>query len=148
MRKALFITLLALFATEVKATILGVGAVTMPEPALSLYYSAKDMSAFHFATAYTEDRVWFTGDYQRSLTAFVGSSAEWLLNIYSGLGLKGEGDKKDTVQEKFFLRLPIGVQTHLSGIQVQVFAEGVGMLGSLPNTRMSAEFSSGVRAYF
>jgi hypothetical protein len=126
----------------------GIGAVTLPDPALSVQYGTSGTEAYHVTTHLSQERVRFSSDYQRFYVPGFGYGRGYVLGLYTGFGLGGESRRESAEEERYHLRLPVGVQCDLKSLNLQSFAEFAGLIGELPETRVSGAFTGGVRAYF
>lgn len=100
------------------------------------------------ATSYDEARILADADYQRFWRLPSFSGRETTTALYSGLGLRGSSVKDEHATERYSLRLPLGLQANLRSLHLNLFVEGIGLLGELPGTQLTTTYSGGLRALF
>ena len=148
------ITLIVLFTFAKPATAanFSVGVAASEQPGISVQLQSTMYKRFHFVGHFNEgEQVMLSADiqkffYPRFLSS--GPRDDWNICFYAGMGIEGRSSIEDVNEENFFGRLPLGVQFESRALPVQAFTEITPLLGPIPNTKLSATASGGIRVSF
>ena len=126
-----------------------VGVSVSPRPGISLQVKPQNPNqAFHIGVHYSKNKVFqINSDYQHFFSQ-TGSYNQSLTGFYTGLGVRGESFADSPYKEEFMIRFPLGIQWEHIPAHLQIFAEAVGILGPIPNTKFLASGALGMRSYF
>lgn len=117
-------------------------------PGMSVQYVATPREAYHVVTHVGNAAAGVQADYQRFYFPRDMQSRTLRAGTYAGLGLGGEAARDEGDDERWYLRLPLGVQIDVVPLHLSTFAEIAAKVGALPGTGLETAASGGIRAYF
>lgn len=128
-------------------TDISIGMVNAETNGISIHKDADaSIPAWHFSTFYQAEKfLQFNADIQYYLDLPSLSSSVASAQFYSGLGLRGESRNEYQDDEKYWMRVPLGLQFDIRPLKIQSFIEGTALVGPMPETKMSIHPSIGLR---
>lgn len=156
MKKAVYIVLFAiiiatLFITDVNAQERkkwGLGVIAGQPTAFTLKYMLNDSNAIDFGIGWStsrDDEFAVYGDYLYHIYDLFGA-AKGQLPLYFGAGLTYT--RRDVRDDKFGVRIPIGVEYLFKKVPLGAFAEVVPVMNITPDTEFDLQGGIGIRFFF
>ena len=103
------------------------------------------MPSWHVSTYFRKDEyLQVNGDIQYFFTPDALKLGNFFTSTYSGIGIRVASFAYQD-EEKYWLRIPAGLQWEAKPLHMQLFFEIAGLAGPFPNTAVSFNSSLGVR---
>ena len=124
----------------------GVGTVIGPRTGLSVAFREEFQGLHTMAYRMDEDRVGFELDGYRYFE--MDALVPYHLELYSGVGVRGEANRNSDLKEQYHMVFPVGIQWRGQGYPLTVFIDQSALLGPLPYTTLAGRAQVGLRATF
>lgn len=125
----------------------GIGFVVGARPSFSLQHRYGRSEASHYTLHYTDDALSAGFDYQKFINPGFGILPH-SVEVYSGFGLSGEARREQETTEKFYGKIPAGLQWSAPSLRMSAFAEIAARMGPVPKTSVTGEAGCGIRTVF
>lgn len=144
----LLVTLITTTAEAAERKKWGIGVIAGQPSGFTLKYMLDDISAIDAGVGWStsgDDEFTAYGDYLYHIYDLFGA-AQGQLPLYFGGGLSFT--KRDARDDKFGVRLPIGIEYMFKRVPLGAFAEVVPVLNVTPDTDFDLQGGIGIRFFF